>query len=113
MPTLHTKTAERALNVAMCTTPTGPPRTPSGHSTPYAEDTTTDHSLKGEWKVSKKKKKEDRQEVSTMSKDSATAIADSISAKEEGPAYPVPSGPQQGGEKRSRSYQGVSTSREI
>ena len=51
--------AEPALNVAMCTTPTGPPRTPPGHSTPYAEDTTTDHSLQGEWKevVSKKKKK--------------------------------------------------------
>ena len=58
-PTPDTKTAEPALNVAMCTTPTGPPRTPPGHSTPYAEDTTTDHSLQGEWKevVSKKKKK--------------------------------------------------------
>ena len=58
-PTPDTKTAEPALNVAMYTTPTGPPRTPLGHSTPYAEDTTTGHSLQGEWKevVSKEKKK--------------------------------------------------------
>ena len=61
-PTTEAKTAEPALNVAMCTTPTGPPRTPPGHSTPYAEDTTTDHSLQGEWKevVSKKKKETGR-----------------------------------------------------
>ena len=58
-PTPDTKMAEPALNVAKCITLTGPPRTPLGHSTPYAEDTTTDHSLQGEWKevVSKKKKK--------------------------------------------------------
>ena len=75
-PTPEIKMAEPALNVAMYTTPTGLPRVPPGHSTPYAEDTTTDHSLQGEWKevVSKKKTKKDRQEVSTTAKkDSATA----------------------------------------
>ena len=117
-PMPEIKMAEPALNVAVCTTPTGPPRTPSGHSTPYAEDITTDHSLQGEWKevVSKKKTKEDRQEVSTTSKERTacdSATAEPISAKEEGTARSVPSGPQQGGEKRSWSYQGVSTSREI
>ena len=38
-PTPDSKTAD-ALNVAMCTTPIGPIRTPPGHNTPIAEDTT-------------------------------------------------------------------------
>ena len=58
-PTPDTKMADDAINVAMCTSSIGPTRTPLGHSTPIAEDTTTDHSPEGEWKevVSKKKKK--------------------------------------------------------
>ena len=44
-PRPDTKMAGPALNVAMCTTLTGPPRTPPGHSTPIAEDTTAYHSL--------------------------------------------------------------------
>ena len=73
-PTPDTKMADSALNVAMCTTPTGPTRTPPGHSTPIAEDTTTDHSPEGEWKevVYKKNKKEDRQEVTTTTKERTT-----------------------------------------
>ena len=63
------KMAEPALNVAMCTTSTGSLRTPLGHSTPYAEDTTTDHSLQGERKEVVSKKKTDRQSPSPTKKE--------------------------------------------
>ena len=58
-PTPDTKTVDDAINMAMCTSLIGPTRTPLWHSTPIAEDTTTDHSPEGDWKevVSKKKKK--------------------------------------------------------
>ena len=116
-PTPDTKTAEPALNVAMCTTPTGPPRTPPGHSTPYAEDTTTDHSLQGEWKevVSKKKKKKTGKKSPPPTKKERPVIQQQRTPsppKKKVQRIQAPLDLSRE-ERRGWSYQGVSTSREI
>ena len=94
--TLDCKMLE-ALNVAMCSTPTGSTRSPPGHSTPIAEETTTYHSLEGEWNkvVSKKKnKKTGRKSTPRASKDKPVVQQRTPSPPR---ADPVPiTGPKQG-----------------
>ena len=94
--TLDCKMLE-ALNVAMCSTPTGSTRSPPGHSTPIAEETTTYHSLEGGWNkvVSKKKnKKTGRKSTPRASKDKPVVQQRTPSPPR---ADPVPiTGPKQG-----------------